>query len=152
MYIPDSLRRAVSYYAIPPRNEDPEHLGQLPDVIPAGKGMSHVQLLVVDRASLEQSKPRLCGIGEQGEIFVRAGGLAEGYLGSDDLSSEKFIPNFFLKNPSAWQEDEKRKLDAAGQKEPWRKFWKGPRDRLYRSGDLGYAYQSHVHHNLTYNP
>ena len=137
MYNPDSLRRAVSYYALPPRNEDPKYLGQMPDVIPAGKGMVDVQLLVVDRASLEQSKPRLCGIGEQGEIFVRAGGLAEGYLGSDDLSSEKFIPNFFLKNPSTWQEDEKRSLDSAGQKEPWRNFWKGPRDRLYRSGDLG---------------
>ena len=137
MYNPDSLRRAVSYYALPPRNEDPEYLSGMPSVIPAGRGMRNVALLVVDRASLEQSKPRLCGIGEQGEIFVRAGGLAEGYLGSDDLSSEKFIPNFFLKNPSSWQEDEKRNLDAAGQKEPWRNFWKGPRDRLYRSGDLG---------------
>ena len=39
-----------------------------------GKGMKNVQLLVVDRTSLEQGKPRLCGIGEQGEIFVRAGG------------------------------------------------------------------------------
>ena len=39
-----------------------------------GKGMKNVQLLVVDRTSLEQGKPRLCGVGEQGEIFVRAGG------------------------------------------------------------------------------
>ena len=36
--------------------------------------MKNVQLLVVDRASLEQGKPRLCGVAEQGEIFVRAGG------------------------------------------------------------------------------
>lgn len=36
--------------------------------------MKNVQLLVVDRASLEQNKPRLCGVGEPGEIFVRAGG------------------------------------------------------------------------------
>lgn len=109
----------------------------MPDVIPAGRGMNNVQLLVVDRASLEQGKPRLCGIGEQGEIFVRAGGLAEGYLGSDLLSKEKFIPNFFLKNPDYWREDEKRHLDSVGHVEPWRNFWKGPRDRLYRSGDLG---------------
>lgn len=115
--------------------------------------MKNVQLLVVDRASIEQRKPRLCGVGEQGEIFVRAGGkfnvkrgtdadlqivkdvylgLAEGYLGSDDLNKEKFIPNFFLENPNIWQEDEKRNLDSAAQEEPWRKFWKGPRDRLYR--------------------
>ena len=39
-----------------------------------GKGMKNVQLLIVDRASLEQGKPRLCDVGEQGEIFVRAGG------------------------------------------------------------------------------
>lgn len=36
--------------------------------------MNNVQLLVVDRASLGQGKPRLCEVGEQGEIFVRAGG------------------------------------------------------------------------------
>ena len=134
-------QRAVSYYALPPRNEDSEYLSQMPDVIPAGRGMKNVQLLVVDRASLEQGKPRLCGFAEQGEIFVRAGGLAEGYLGSDDLSDElnkkKFIPNFFLKDPDVWRKGEHRSLDSASQKEPWRQFWKGPRDRLYRSGDLG---------------
>lgn len=59
-------------------------------------------------------------------------GLAEGYLAADDLNSEKFIPNFFLKNPNVWQENEKRDLGSAGQEEPWRSFWKGPRDRLYR--------------------
>ena len=103
----------------------------MPDVIPAGRGMKNVQLLVVDRASLEQGKPRLCDIAEHGEIFVRAGGLAEGYLGSDDLTDDlnkkKFMPNFFLKDPDMWQKGEQRSLD----------FWKGPRDRLYRSGDLG---------------
>ena len=103
--------------------------------------MKNVQLLVVDRASLEQGKPRLCGFAEQGEIFIRAGGLAEGYLGSDDLSDDlnkkKFIPNFFLKDPDVWRKGEQRSLDSASQKEPWRQFWKGPRDRLYRSGDLG---------------
>ena len=122
---------------------DSEYLGRMPDVIPAGRGMKNVQLLVVDRASLNQGKPRLCGVGEQGEIFVRAGGLAEGYLGSDDLNKEKFIPNFFLKNPNVWQEHEERHLKSVDHaEEPWRKFWKGPRDRLYRSGDLGRYTQS----------
>lgn len=37
-----------------------------------------VQLLVVDRASLTEKKPKLCKIGQVGELFVRAGGLAEG--------------------------------------------------------------------------
>ena len=103
----------------------------MPDVIPAGRGMKDVQLLVVDRASLERGTPRLCGVAEQGEIFVRAGGLAEGYL-DDDLNKNKFMPNFFLKNPNMWQEDEAKSLDSAGQKEAWREYWKGPRDRLYR--------------------
>ena len=113
----------------------------MPDVIPAGRGMKNVQLLVVDRASLEQGKPRLCAFFEQGEIYVRAGGLAEGYLGSDDLNDDlnkqKFIPNFFLKDPDVWRKAEQGSLDSASQQEPWRQFWKGPRDRLYRSGDLG---------------
>lgn len=137
MFGTTETQRAVSYYAIPARDEDSEYLDRMPDVIPAGRGMNNVQLLVVDRASLGQGKPRLCEVGEQGEIFVRAGGLAEGYLGADDLNKEKFIPNFFLKNGSMWQKDEERNLDSAGQEEPWRHFWRGPRDRLYRSGDLG---------------
>ena len=37
--------------------------------------MKDVQLLVVDRTSLEEKKPRLCNVGESGEIYVRAGGL-----------------------------------------------------------------------------
>lgn len=36
--------------------------------------MKNVQLLVVDRTSLEQGKPRLAALGDSGEIFVRAGG------------------------------------------------------------------------------
>lgn len=44
----------------------------MPDVIPAGRGMKNVQLLVVDRASLEppeQGKSRLCGVGERTLCF-----------------------------------------------------------------------------------
>ncbi|KAM0794352.1 hypothetical protein BDR22DRAFT_876217 [Usnea florida] len=137
MFGTTETQRAVSYFALPSRNEDPEYLSRMPSVIPAGRGMQNVDLLVVDRASLEQGKPRLCGVNEQGEIFVRAGGLAEGYLGSEDLNREKFIPNFFLKNPNIWQENEQRTLKSTGPQEPWRNFWKGPRDRLYRTGDLG---------------
>ncbi|KAI9816801.1 MAG: putative NRPS-like protein biosynthetic cluster [Pycnora praestabilis] len=129
-------QRAVSYYELPSRNENPHFLDQMGDVIPAGKGMNNVQLLVVDRTSLEKGKPRLCLAGEIGEVFVRAGGLAEGYLGSE-LNAEKFIPNFFLQDPNIWQNNEKRDVQQTGYSEPWREFWKGPRDRLYRSGDLG---------------
>lgn len=37
-----------------------------------------VQLLVVNGESLAEGRPQLCKIGEIGELFVRAGGLAEG--------------------------------------------------------------------------
>ena len=71
---------------------------------------------------------------------MRAGGLAEGYLGTDDLTqklnSEKFMPNFFSKN-QIWEEADKKLAAEQGHKQPWRQYWQGPRDRLYRSGDLG---------------
>ena len=137
MYGTTETQRAVSYYEVPSRNEDPHFLDQMGDVIPAGKGMSNVQLLVVDRTSLEKGKPEICPVGEIGEVFVRAGGLAEGYLSVPELTKQKFIPNFFLKDPDHWNTQEQVSLTDQELKEPWREFWKGPRDRLYRSGDLG---------------
>lgn len=100
------------------------------DTIPAGRGMQDVQLLVVDRESLEKGAPRLCKVEDVGEIYVRAGGLAEGYLGSDELNRQKFVPNFFL-DPSIWTEAEGNGSDESRRREPWQAFWKGPRDRLY---------------------
>ena len=85
-------------------------------------------------------KPHLAEIGEIGELFVRAGGLAEGYLGTDELTQnlnkEKFMPNPFAEN-GAWEEMDKKLAAEKGSKEQWREHWHGPRDRLYRSGDLG---------------
>lgn len=138
MFGTTETQRAVSYYELPSRTENPNYLEKMGDTIPAGQGMKDVQLLVVDRASLEKGTPRLCGLKEVGEIYCRAGGLAEGYLGSDELNKEKFIPNFFLKNPDVWMQAEKEDFDLRGHKEPWRDFWRGPRDRLYKSGDLGF--------------
>jgi L-aminoadipate-semialdehyde dehydrogenase len=46
------------------------------NVIPAGKGMNDVQLLIVDR----ENQNRVCDvgeIGEIGEIYVKAAGLAD---------------------------------------------------------------------------
>ena len=71
---------------------------------------------------------------------MRAGGLSESYLGTDqltqNLNKEKFIPNFFTTN-DAWEEADKKVAEERGNEQPWRKYWSGPRDRLYRSGDLG---------------
>jgi len=125
LYGTTETQRAVSFFEIPSKAQDPAFLDQLPDVIPVGQGMLHVQLLVVDR----DDKTRLCAVGEQGELFLRAAGLAEGYLGDDErtaaLNTSKFVPNWFVK-PGSWAyEPQRRSLD------------RGPRDRVYRTGDLG---------------
>ncbi|TKX25681.1 putative L-2-aminoadipate reductase large subunit [Elsinoe australis] len=134
MYGTTETQRAVSYYEIPSITEDAAFLNNMGDVIPAGKGMVDVQLLVVDR----NDRTRQCPVGEIGEIYVRAGGLAEGYLGPElkDLTNTKFVQNWFVDNQK-WIDLDKQTAEKAGKEEPWRELYKGPRDRMYRSGDLG---------------
>jgi L-aminoadipate-semialdehyde dehydrogenase len=91
------------------------------DVVPAGKGMFDPM--------------KLCAIGEVGEIYVRAGGLAEGYLGTPELT-EKSLKNWFM-DPDNWMKEKKAKIAASPKIQPWQEFYLGPRDKLYRSGDLG---------------
>lgn len=134
MFGTTETQRAVSYFAIPSRKEQPNAIHDIPDKIPAGRGMQDVQLLVVDRNNPE----RICGVGEEGEIYVRAAGLAEGYLGLDDFTKTKFIANWFVKDPERWQKQDEAEAKQANGSQPWRQFYKGPRDRLYRSGDLGH--------------
>ena len=71
MYGTTETQRAVSYFEVKSKNDDPNILKNLKDVMPAGKGMLNVQLLVVNRNDSTQ----ICGIGEIGEIYVRAGCL-----------------------------------------------------------------------------
>lgn len=73
LYGSTESQRAVSFFEIPSKTREPLFLDDLPDIIPVGQGMMNVQLLVVDR----DDKTRLCQVGEQGELFLRAGGLAE---------------------------------------------------------------------------
>lgn len=73
MYGSTESQRSVSYYEIPSRATDPTAMDRLKDAVPAGKGMQNVQLLVIDR----QDSQKLCGVGDVGEIYVRAAGLAE---------------------------------------------------------------------------
>ncbi|KAJ5595293.1 uncharacterized protein N7459_001501 [Penicillium hispanicum] len=130
MYGTTETQRAVSYYEIPSYSSQESFLEKTKDVIPAGRGMLDVQMLVVNR----YDPTRICAIGEVGEIYVRAAGLAEGYLGSADLNAKKFLTNWFVK-PEVWIE--KDKVESENANAPWREFYFGPRDRLYRSGDLG---------------
>lgn len=135
LYGSTETQRAVSFFEIPSKAHDPMFLDHLPDVIPVGQGMLHIQLLVVDR----EDRTRLCGVGEQGELFLRAGGLAEGYLGDDDKTAElnrsKFLPNWFV-DPIKWIQQYDHQV-ASGSYGAWIKLYKGPRDRIYRTGDLG---------------
>ncbi|KAF3933363.1 hypothetical protein ABW19_dt0204658 [Dactylella cylindrospora] len=126
MYGTTETQRAVSYLEIPSLARDPTFSQSQKDVIAAGKGMLDVQLLVVNR----HDRSQICGVGEIGELYVRAAGLAEGYLQLPDLTQQKFVKNWFVPEDH-WKEQE------VGGNEPWRDFYMGPRDRLYRSGDLG---------------
>lgn len=128
MYGTTETQRAVSYFEIPSRSKDSHFLETQKDIMPAGKGMLNVQLLVVNRNDRTQT----CGIGEVGEIYVRAAGLAEGYRMNDALNKEKFVNNWYVPVDKFIAKDKE-----ISKNEPWREFWKLPRDRLYRTGDLG---------------
>ncbi|KAL8915744.1 MAG: hypothetical protein Q9172_006708 [Xanthocarpia lactea] len=134
MFGTTETQRAVSFFEIPSRNQDPSFLDSMTEVIPAGRGMLDVQLLVVNR----EDRTKQCSIGEVGEIYVRAGGLAEGYLGEElaELTKTKFVENWFV-DPRKWVEQDKKRVAQEKVPAAWRAYYKGPRDRLYRSGDLG---------------
>ncbi|GAA5943971.1 L-aminoadipate-semialdehyde dehydrogenase [Sporobolomyces koalae] len=126
MFGTTETQRAVSYFPIPPLSEDPTFLKTRKDIMPAGEGMINVQLLVVNR----NDKNQICAVGEVGEIYVRSGGLAEGYLQLPEATQEKFVQNWF----GAGSE---RVDSIASSQEPWKEWWHGVRDRMYRTGDLG---------------
>jgi len=136
MYGTTETQRAVSYYEIPSRVEDGSFWSTQKDVVPAGQGMVDVQLVVVNR----YDKRVPCAVGEVGEIYVRSGGLAEGYLDSA-ATAEKFVMNWFVcgdENGGGLPEvmvERQDTLRAGGGPEV--RYWKGIRDRMYRSGDLG---------------
>ncbi|PKI85005.1 L-2-aminoadipate reductase [Malassezia vespertilionis] len=124
MYGTTETQRAVSYFAIPPVSQDASFLTRQKDVMPAGEGMLDVQLLVVNRNDRQET----CAVGETGEIYVRSGGLAEGYLGPPQVTAEKFLFNWLA--PDLHIKDTLHDT-------PYSDLWKGPRDRMYRTGDLG---------------
>ena len=72
--------RAVSYFVVPRATGGKE-------VIPLGRGLYDVQLLVLN------SKQQLAGIGELGEIYIRSPHLAIGYLNDEPATRQRFIRN-----------------------------------------------------------
>ena len=88
-------QRAVGYYVVPQYPSGQAAGRRATEVVPAGRGIRDVQLLIMNAAG------DLCGVGELGEIYVRSPHLAEGYLGDSRLTAERFISNAF----SAGQSD-----------------------------------------------
>ena len=130
MYGTTETQRAVSYFSIPPKSKDSTFLSMQKDIMPAGQGMIDVQLLVVNRN--DRNVP--CAVGEVGEIYVRSGGLAEGYL-DQDATAEKFVSNWFSINAPARKDTILHPPGKLAGSEA--RYWHGIRDRMYRSGDLG---------------
>jgi amino acid adenylation domain-containing protein len=81
-------QRAVGHYVVPDSESEE---AREKEVLPLGKGIREVQLLV-----LNDDRQR-CGIGELGEIYFRSPHLAKGYLGDAKLTNERFIVNPFTK-------------------------------------------------------
>ncbi|TBU47049.1 alpha-aminoadipate reductase Lys1p [Dichomitus squalens] len=131
MYGTTETQRAVSYFLIPSISEDATFLATQKDIMPAGEGMVDVQLLVVNRN--DRNVP--CAVGEVGEIYVRSGGLAEGYS-DPQATAEKFVTNWFSANAPPVPDTIAQPPDGS-RPGPEAQFWKGVRDRMYRSGDLG---------------
>ncbi|TFK20663.1 aminoadipate-semialdehyde dehydrogenase [Coprinopsis marcescibilis] len=142
MYGTTETQRAVSYFYIPSIHTDSSFLKNMKDIMPAGRGMIDVQVLVVNR----QDRNVRCAVGEVGEIYVRSGGLAEGYL-DEEASKEKFVENWFTGADGVHVKGEGvNKVKCRDTihhpvngtlPPPYALYWKGIRDRLYRSGDLG---------------
>jgi amino acid adenylation domain-containing protein len=89
-------QRAVSYFEIP--HEAAETSRQksgklLKDIVPLGRGIRDVQLLVINNAQ------QLAGVGELGEICFRSPHLARGYKDDELLTAERFIKNPFTGLP-----------------------------------------------------
>lgn len=64
------------------------------EILPAGRGMQDVQLLVLN------DNMKQAGVGELAELFVRSPHLSAGYLGLPEATAEKFLVNPFTDKPS----------------------------------------------------
>ena len=88
-------QRSVGYYVVPQDYGDAtggeDDRGK--EILPLGKGINDVQLLVLNR------RQHLAGVGELGEIYMRSHHMAAGYLGDDVLTAERFLANPHTETP-----------------------------------------------------
>lgn len=89
MYGTTETQRAVSFLKVPNDNS----IEMFKEILPSGKGMKDVQLLVLTDAG------QLAGHGEMGEIFVRSHHMSAGYLDLPEATAAKFLPNPFTQTP-----------------------------------------------------
>eukprot|EP00040_Diaphanoeca_grandis_P023592 m.128593 g.128593 ORF g.128593 m.128593 type:complete len:1288 (+) comp29345_c3_seq1:30-3893(+) len=90
MYGTTETQRAVSFLKI----ENDGSIDSFKEILPAGRGMEDVQLLVLSETMAT------AGLGELGEIFVRSPHMSAGYLRLPDATNEKFLQNPFSKDPT----------------------------------------------------
>ncbi len=79
--------QAMSYSIVDSSNQPKE-------IIPLGRGIQDVQLLVLN------SGEHLAGVGEVGEIFIRTPYLSQGYLKDEGLTQQRFLTNPFTNDRS----------------------------------------------------
>ena len=95
-YGPTEATVCATLYTVGPENS-------LHENVPIGKSVCHMQVYLLD----PQGQP--VGDGEIGEVWIGGAGVAHGYLNRPDLTSQRFQPNPFSKDPT---------------------------DRVYRTGDM----------------
>ena len=79
--------QAMGYFIVP---NDSDRIFK--EAIPLGRGIEDVQLLVLTNIL------QLAGVGEIGEIYVRTPYLSQGYIGTEQLTQERFIINPLTKD------------------------------------------------------
>lgn len=89
LYGSTETQRAVGHHVVRGESDRPS-AGK--EILPLGKGIRDVQLLVLNRGK------ELCGVGELGEIYFRSPYFAKGYLGDEELTRQKFLTNPFTKD------------------------------------------------------
>jgi amino acid adenylation domain-containing protein len=94
LYGSTETQRAVSYFEAPSEassacDRETAFEGHGKEILPLGRGIEDVQLLVLNKAG------RQAGVGEAGEIYLRSPHVARGYLREPALTAERFITNPF---------------------------------------------------------